>query len=124
MQSIEANTSPVKPYTKNGLTWGDGIRMNQVQVVGTHNSYHREVGVKERPFFEKLLASPENYYYSHPSLEIQAEHQQIRNFELDIFADPDGGKYATPLVRKLAKLPFESDPALNQSGTKVLHICK
>ncbi|KAH8594904.1 acid phosphatase [Bisporella sp. PMI_857] len=96
--------------------------MNQIQVVGTHNSYHREVGPKERDAFETLMANPDNYYYSHPSFEIQAEHQAVRSFELDIFADPDGGKYATPLVRKLAGLPFESDPALNQSGIKVLHI--
>lgn len=109
-------------YVKNGLRWGPGIRMNHVQQICTHNSYHREVSLEERPYHALLLSNPQDYYYSHVSLDDQAEYQSVRGFELDIWADPDGGKYATPLIRKLAHLPFPSDPAMNKSGAKILHV--
>ncbi|KKY18705.1 putative acid phosphatase [Phaeomoniella chlamydospora] len=121
-QGVYATAANDSGYTKNGLTWGSGLRMNQIQIIGTHNSYHREVSLEERPYHAVLLSDPENYYYSHSALNLQAEYQNVRSFEIDIWADPEGGKYATPLVRKLAHLPFPSDPAMNKSGTKVIHV--
>lgn len=96
--------------------------MNQIQVVGTHNSYHREVSLSERAWHSRLLGGAENYYYSHSALDIQAEHQGVRSFELDIWADPDGGNYAHPVVRRLSNLPYPPGDLMNQPGTKVLHV--
>ncbi|KAL0778510.1 hypothetical protein CaCOL14_006163 [Colletotrichum acutatum] len=96
--------------------------MNQVQVVGTHNSYHREAPLEEHPTQAMMLPNVQNYYYSHPSLDIQLNYQSIRNLELDIFADPEGGHYATPLIRKLANLSTTPDPDLLAPGIKVLHV--
>ncbi|GKT52337.1 uncharacterized protein ColSpa_12518 [Colletotrichum spaethianum] len=84
-------------YTHNGLTWSPrAVRMNQVQVIGTHNSYHREAPLVEHPTQATILPNVQNYYYSHPALDVQLNYQSIRNLELDLFADPEGGHYATP----------------------------
>ncbi|KAK9776189.1 putative acid phosphatase [Seiridium cardinale] len=117
-----AQTTNATLYTKNGLTWSSTLRMNQMQVIGTHNSYHREVSLAEKPYHALLLSDPENYYYSHSDLAHQAEYQGLRNFEIDIWADPQGGLYGSPLIRRMAHLDMPDDPGMNKSGTKVLHV--
>lgn len=110
-------------YTRNGLTWTPHtLRMNQIQVIGTHNSYHREVSRAEARWHDALLSGPENYYYSHATLPHQASYQSVRSFELDIWADPEGGNYATPLIKKLSGLPYPDVPAMKENGTKVMHV--
>lgn len=96
--------------------------MNQVQVVGTHNSYHIEAPDEEKKLQAKFIETPINFWYSHPQLDIQLEEQQMRNLEIDVFADPEGGNYAKPLIREEAGLPYDSDPVWNKPGVKVLHI--
>lgn len=100
--------------------------MNHIQVIGTHNSYHREISLSERNIFEKYVPSPENYYYSHSSLYNQLEHQSVRSFELDLHSDEKGGLYYPPAIWKLSNLtadqtPFNGD-VLKQPGIKVFHI--
>ncbi|REK09091.1 MAG: hypothetical protein DWQ37_19750 [Planctomycetota bacterium] len=53
------------------------LRMNQVQVIGTHNSYH----VREEP-----LTSPRGrtLNYTHPPLDVQLD-RGVRSFELDLY---------------------------------------
>lgn len=41
---------------------------------------------------------------------------------LDILADPNGGNYAKPLIRKLSNLPYNTGPEYNTTATKVMHI--
>lgn len=96
--------------------------MNHIQLLATHNSYHREVTLQERRWHSVLLAGPENYYYSHATLAHQAAAQSVRSFELDIWADPDGGNYATPLIRRLSGAPYPPQDLMAQSGAKVLHV--
>jgi hypothetical protein len=55
--------------------------MNQIQVVGTHNSYHVESQVAERDVQSQLLDNTINYWYSHPRFDLQLQHQQMRNLE-------------------------------------------
>ncbi len=52
------------------------LRMNQLQVIGTHNSYH----VREKPV-KSGRASEWNY--SHPPLDVQLD-RGVRSFELDL----------------------------------------
>lgn len=118
----EAIASAECDYTKNGLKWTSAVRMNQVQVVGTHNSYHVEAPLEEKASQATLLTSVVNYFYAHPSLNIQAKYQHVRNFELDIFPDPDGGLYAYPLVRKNAGLDPIDQEYLTAPGIKVMHV--
>ncbi|PCH07814.1 Hypothetical protein PENO1_009990 [Penicillium occitanis (nom. inval.)] len=109
------------------------LRLNNLQVIGTHNSYHREVSLPERVHFPTLMANVdphyEGYYYSHASVHDQLEYQQVRSFEFDAYVDTHGGLFADPLIRRLANMS-ESDKAhyglpedvMRQPGTKVLHI--
>ncbi|KAG6280677.1 hypothetical protein E4U46_000502 [Claviceps purpurea] len=110
-------------YTSpSGLTWGDAIRMNQIQVIGSHNSYHVEASDAEKKVMEELSPTTKDLFYGHGRLDVQLGEQHVRNLELDILADPQGGLYAKPLIRQLANLPFPSDPAYQRPGTKVMHI--
>jgi hypothetical protein len=100
--------------------------MNQIQVIGTHNSYHREISPSERTIFEKYVPSPEDYYYSHASLANQLSYQSVRSLELDLHSDEEGGLYYPPLIWTLSNLtnataPFDGD-ILKKPGLKVFHV--
>jgi hypothetical protein len=105
------------------------IRINQIQVIGTHNSYHAGL----LPGIAKLLEqkNPEAFKgldYAHAGLSTQLDHG-IRQIELDIFADSKGGRYAHPFGPKLvaeAGLPADADPyadgVMLKPGFKVMHV--
>ncbi|MET8332046.1 Ca2+-dependent phosphoinositide-specific phospholipase C [Streptomyces sp. NPDC005181] len=42
------------------------VRMNQIQMLGSHNSYHREVSFAEKKIQGE--SDPDNLWYSHASL--------------------------------------------------------
>lgn len=100
--------------------------MNHIQVIGTHNSYHREISLSERTVFEKYVTSPEDYYYSHSDLSNQLQHQAVRSLELDIHSDEKGGLYYPPLIWKLSNLTNSTTPfdgtVLLKPGLKVFHV--
>jgi hypothetical protein len=61
----------------------DGPRMNQVQVIGTHNSYHIAPSptlIKAAMMFDKGAAG---WDYTHPPLPTQLD-AGVRNFEIDL----------------------------------------
>lgn len=58
----------------------DVLRLNHVQVKGTHNSYHIEPDEPLHPSHEYTLAP----------LDVQLGEQGVRQFELDLHLDPDG----------------------------------
>ena len=99
--------------------------MNQLQVIGTHNSYHRELSPAERAAHDAIYRGAPVYdaflAYSHASLPNQLGRQGARGLELDLFPDPDGGLYAHPLLRKRLMLGPLGDPAWSRPGVKVLH---
>ncbi|KAL7943407.1 hypothetical protein V8C42DRAFT_328944, partial [Trichoderma barbatum] len=108
---------------RNGLVWTKGaVRMNHMQVVGSHNSYHIEAPKAERDLQSAAAPTSTDLQYSHAALDVQLEYLHVRNLELDLLADPDGGMYSEPLIRRLAGLGVPNDPALKKKGTKVLHI--
>jgi hypothetical protein len=103
------------------------IRMNQIQVVGTHNSYHREINITtERTAFEEFHDNEKNLYYSHSDLDNQLDHQSVRSLELDLHSDVKGGLYADPLLWRMANLTNETipfhDPNMTKPGLKVFHV--
>lgn len=115
------SSQTTQTYMRNGLKWSSGIRMNQVQVVGTHNSYHTEGPFEEQRALLEITPDARHLFYSHPALDVQAEFQGVRSFELDVYADPEGGRYAEPLIRK--KVGEEGDvAALRGEGIKVFHM--
>ncbi|MFE0476078.1 phosphatidylinositol-specific phospholipase C1-like protein [Streptomyces sp. NPDC058947] len=101
----------------------DGIRINELQVIATHNSYHRELsGAEQRAQMQVDPGADPNLLYSHAPLAQQLEEQEVRSIELDVVPDPEGGLYRWPLVRKNAGLPPLQDPAWGEPGTKVFHM--
>ncbi len=100
------------------------VRLNEVQVLGTHNSYH--IQPEERILTVLALFDPElalSLEYTHVPLEDQFEFQGVRQIELDVFADPGGGLYA----QRRAYIFFGEDPnsgipELDEPGIKVLHV--
>ena len=114
------------------------LRLNHIQVNGTHNSYHREPQPFELDAFNLIRSDPQNYYYSHASLGDQLSYQGVRSLELDLWPDPNPGLYADPLIRRITAYNATSadswsytpiieaiDTAWNETmhkeGTKVMH---
>lgn len=97
-------------------------RLNQIQVIGTHNSYHiapprRVLGLLGAGNPERAKALD----YSHRPLPEQFDRLGIRQIELDVFADPQGARFAKPLMA--SSTDFTADPQLmTRPGFKVLHI--
>jgi hypothetical protein len=97
----------------------DCVRLNQLQVLGTHNSYHL---APEAALQQALGERARNYNYTHRPLTEQLSRLQIRQFELDVFADPDGGRYAQPAALGLVAGLQPPGSALREPGFKVLHV--
>lgn len=104
---------------------GDNVKLNQIQVVGSHNSYHLRASQAE--YEVRQGVAPEfnvGLDYEHPQLGIQFSSQRVRQIELDLFADPTGGKYDDPLIRQFAHegpLDAAAKAAMDAPGIKVLH---
>jgi hypothetical protein len=103
-----------------------GVRLNELQVIGTHNSYKREVSEAEQGVYDEVIGAAGIYdrflAYSHARLTDQLGAQGVRGLELDLFGDPEGGRYAEPLVRRRLGLGPLPDPAWRVPGIKTLHI--
>jgi len=103
-------------------TVDDIVRLNQVQVIGSHNSYHLVASPEESELRRSFIGDEEDkLLYNHAPLKHQFGHQKVRQIELDLFADAQGGLYASPLLRS-ATGGGPYDPAMNDPGTKVLHV--
>lgn len=104
------------------LSQGD-VRMNQIQVIGTHNSYHAGLTA---PAAARLQARDPRAAaaldYSHPSLTAQLD-AGVRQIELDVFADAAGGRYAHPQAAALpGARPFDPEGVMLRPGFKVMHV--
>jgi hypothetical protein len=101
---------------------GAALRLNQLQVVGSHNSYHRELSPNEQKVQQQQNPGSVDLWYSHAPIGQQLEDQNVRSLELDLFPDPQGGLYTYPLIRKLTGQGPLTDPAMARPGIKVMHI--
>lgn len=110
--------------------FADDLRLNQIQVIGSHNSYH----IAPTADTLALIAAARkdgatSLDYTHRTLAEQFEKLGIRQVELDVFADPAGGLFAKPsaygLLKERGKDPGP-DPniegQLAKPGFKVLHL--
>ncbi|MGB8031380.1 MAG: phosphatidylinositol-specific phospholipase C1-like protein [Terracidiphilus sp.] len=107
----------------------DTVRMNQIQVIGTHNSYHAGIAPSEAKLMQ--AQNPKRYEaleYKHRPLDQQLS-SGIRQIELDVYADSQGGRYAHPAGPRFvaaAGLPpdpdFDPQGLMNKPGFKVMHV--
>lgn len=107
----------------------DAIKLNQIQVIGSHNSYHAGIAPNESKIWqEKYADAYKGLDYQHPPLPQQFDGG-VRQIELDIFADTKGGLYAHPsgpVTVAAAHLPpdpdFDPNGLMNKPGFKVMHV--
>ena len=105
------------------------LKMNQVQLIGTHNSYH----IAPEPGIMKIIKSvmpneAANISYTHRPLPEQLDILGMRKLELDVFHDIKGGAFATPLGPTMAGLknwkslhPEFDTESMMSPGMKIIH---
>ena len=101
------------------------LRLNQIQVIGSHNSYHiAPAKVVIDALSMRNTSTAKSLDYTHRPLSEQFTHLGIRQIELDLFADPEGGLYAEPRALKMIEgaPPASSPDAMKQPGMKILHV--
>jgi hypothetical protein len=99
------------------------VALNQVQVIGTHNSYHIQPAPQLIQLYRQFDDAAIQWEYTHRPLDQQFELLGIRQIELDVFADPEGGLYAAPFGFRLLQGDFSARiPELEAPGIKVLHV--
>jgi len=69
---------------------GHGLKLNQIQVIGSHNSYHIEQPADVLAEYAKVSADAATLAYTHEPLGEQFENQGVRQIEIDVHADPTG----------------------------------
>jgi hypothetical protein len=123
--AVSASCDLEHPSGKPGCTRAavDALPMNSLQAVGTHNSYKMAIAPKEMEQLRKANAKAATELdYSHIRLTDQLD-TGARQLELDFVYDPKGGRYSTPLFRKLVAdtTPYDLTP-MARPGMKVLHV--
>jgi len=106
------------------------LRMNQIQIIGSHNSYKRKIDPRELKFltkFKKQLGrenDPQGLDYDHVSIDSQLVQYHMRGLEIDIHNDPKGGAFYKRKINTLVPGLHQNShlPALRKPGFKVLHI--
>lgn len=108
---------------------GDAVKLNQIQVIGTHNSYHAGIAPHEAQLWQGKYADAfKGLDYQHQPLPQQFA-SGVRQIELDVYADTKGGLYAHPSGPKMvaaANLPadpdFDPKGIMMKPGFKVMHV--
>ena len=103
-------------------------RMNQIQALGSHNSYHSGIDPSFFAFLHARYGDRMNgLEYSHLPIERQLD-MGLRALEIDVVYDPQGGLYAHPRGLALEKEnqlsgpPYDPDGLMNKPGLKVIHV--
>lgn len=101
----------------------DDLRMNQVQAIGTHNSYHPAPVAEGLP--PELTELSDVVDYRHEPLETQLDQLGVRQVELDVWSDPEGGRYVErPLLAPTGAPATATEPDWTEPGLKVFHIAQ
>ena len=102
----------------------DALGMNDMMVVGTHNSYKLAIPTEEMAVMVAARGPAAlGIDYGHRPLVEQLD-AGARQLEIDIVADPQGGLYARPLTvfGRGTTLPPDVAAALAKPGFKTLHM--
>lgn len=105
---------------------GQELKMNQTQVIGSHNSY--KIGI-EKPLMDLIVAEhPEaiGLDYRHIPITQQLD-LGLRGLEIDVLYDPEGGRFSNPKGLEMLRAqgvesqPYNAEP-MKDPGFKVLHV--
>lgn len=111
-----------------GSKWIDAnVRINQLQSVGTHNSYKMKIPDVEMALIRERNADAAlTLDYEHETLAAQLD-KGARQLEIDPSDDPKGGLFSHPLARKIlaerkiAAPDYDLSP-MDKPGIKVIHV--
>jgi hypothetical protein len=131
-RAVPVTTTTIPPGYPATPVGDDTVGINQLQLVGTHNSYHIAPGTPVQNFMLGIasvfptiaagLGNPVELNYTHATIAQQLE-RGIRTFEFDIYADPTGGRFVTPALATFLGYPDPIFPNnLAAPGFKVIHI--
>ena len=99
------------------------LKLNQIQVIGSHNSYR--IHPVQDMFNLMTGLNPElaaGLDYGHPSFDVQFSQHGIRQIEIDVYHDPEGGLFYNQRGNLFIGLPVPSGiEELLDPGLKVLH---
>lgn len=115
----------------NGPT--DSLKLNQIQIIASHNSYHLKTDDTIFKWLERVTAmgllpsayDPKGIDYWHLPVEQQMSDYGVRGLELDIYNDPVGGHFYNRFGYSLIGLNPQVEShidALKQPGFKIIHI--
>jgi hypothetical protein len=127
--TVAASTSLATVSPAFAQTSSAPLKLNQIQIIGTHNSYHAGIAPNEVKLWQAKY--PKAYMgleYTHPALTVQLD-SGVRQLELDVYADSKGGRYAHPSGPSMvaaaglpADPPFDPDHLMDKPGFKVMHV--
>ncbi len=101
-------------------TASEDLKLNDLQAVGSHNSYKAAIPPAELAIIAAQSAeAAAGLDYAHVPLSQQLD-LGMRQLEIDIYYDPAGGRFATPLLPRISGAAFDAS-ALREPGFKVLH---
>lgn len=105
-----------------GRAWIDqNLRLNDLQAIGTHNSYKQAIHpnlMQRLSALDPARAATLDYAHEPLAAQLQAG---VRQLEIDVLRDPEGGRFAAPLGLSLDPVGFDA-AAMARSDLKVLHI--
>ena len=105
---------------------GQQLKMNQVQVIGSHNSYKSGI---EKPLMDLILtqnSEAKGLDYAHIPITQQLD-LGLRGLEIDVLYDPEGGRFSHPKglemlsVQGVEPKPYNAE-AMKDPGFKVIHV--
>lgn len=103
----------------------DNLKINQIQVIGSHNSYRHNIEPDLYNFIQAkdTSRSLKGLQYTHISITEQL-NKGLRQLEIDVQADPQGGKFAHPKGLDIVQPQEAYDPngEMKKPGFKVFHM--
>lgn len=102
---IVALATPVVLAVNAGAQSDGVLRLNHIQVIATHNSYHVRPRGPLYAIVKAVYPDAVTWNYSHAPLDIQLD-RGLRSFELDVYYDPRGFKVMhVPAYDRLSTCP-------------------
>ncbi|MHA6718230.1 Ca2+-dependent phosphoinositide-specific phospholipase C [Sphingomonas sp. RS6] len=118
LATMIASLTAMAPTLPDGDAALNSLRLDQVRMLGSHNSY-RPFPLPAVEARIRALAPKEwdGLAYGHPPLETQLA-LGLRQFEIDVAPDPQGDAYAAPY----ADAPPAIRASMAEPGAKVIHV--
>ncbi|WP_417885491.1 phosphatidylinositol-specific phospholipase C1-like protein [Zunongwangia sp.] len=100
-------------------------KINQIQVIGSHNSYKKAIEDALYAYLESRDSTGglKGLQYEHIPM-LKQLSMGLRNLEVDVYIDENGGKFSNPKGLSLAEdqSEYDTENKLAQPGFKMIHI--